>query len=55
MVLQIKSHYPDNVVEEVVKGALRDQANLARLRLEQFHNECRAFEDRFKMKASKAA
>lgn len=41
--------YPENVVRDVVQAALRDQANLARLRAAQFANECRAFEERFRM------
>lgn len=50
MLLELpKTEYPENLVEDVVMAALRDQANLARLRYEQFENECRAFESRFQM------
>ena len=50
MLLELpKSEFPEKVVEDVVMAALRDQAHLARLRLVQFQNECRAFEERFQM------
>lgn len=50
MLLELpKTEYPEQVVHDVVKSALRDQANVARLRFEQFQNECRAFEVRFQM------
>ncbi len=53
MVLQLpKSDFPDSVVQDIVKSALRDQAHLARLRLEQFENECSAFERKFSMNSA---
>lgn len=50
MLLELpKTEYSEKIVEDVIKAALRDQANVARLRYEQFQNECRAFEARFQM------
>ena len=44
-----QTKFPDKMVQEIIRAALRDQANLARLRAAQFVNECRAFEERFHM------
>ena len=44
-----KTKFSEQVVQDVVHAALRDQANLARLRAAQFASECRAFEERFHM------
>lgn len=50
MLLELpKTEFSEKVVEDVVKAALRDQATVARLRYEQFANDCRAFESRFQM------
>ena len=42
-----KTKFPEQVVEDVIRAALRDEANLARLRADRFANECRTFEERF--------
>ncbi len=49
MVIQYKSQFPDQVVQGIVREALRDQAELARLRFEQYQKECLGFENKFKM------
>jgi hypothetical protein len=49
MVLQIpvESPFPHQVVKEIVEGALRNEAELARFRHDQFARECEAFEAKF--------
>ncbi len=48
MILQIpQSHFPDELVKEVVQTALRNEAELARFRHAQFAKECRGFEQKF--------
>ncbi|MBI3737962.1 MAG: hypothetical protein HY258_02830 [Chloroflexi bacterium] len=48
MVLQIpQSRFPDQIVKQVVQIALRNEAELARFRYEQFAKECRDLEQRF--------
>lgn len=51
MVVQIpvNSPLPDQVVKEIVQGALRNEAQLAQFRHDQFARECEAFEARFRM------
>ncbi len=47
--LSTQSSFPDHIVKDIVKAALKSEAALARLRREQFTNECRAFEQRFQI------
>ncbi|MBI3912572.1 MAG: hypothetical protein HY327_00030 [Chloroflexi bacterium] len=48
MVLQIpQSRFPDQIVKEVVQTALRNEADLARFRHEQFAKECWGLEQKF--------
>ena len=51
MVLQLstQSQFPDKIVQEIVRAALRNEAELARFRFEQFTKECQAFEQKFRM------
>jgi len=47
--LAIKSQFPDQLVREIVQSALRNQAELARFRYEQFARECQSFERKFNL------
>ena len=51
MVLQLStdSQFPDKIVQEIVRTALKNEAVLARFRYEQFVKECEAFEQKFHM------
>jgi hypothetical protein len=51
MVLQLSTHsqFPDKVVQEIVQAALKNEAELARFRYEQFVKECQSFEQKFHM------
>ena len=52
MVLELstRSKFPDHVVKDIVKVALRHEAEIARFRYEQFAKDCELFEQRFRMK-----
>lgn len=47
--IAVKSQFPDQIVKEIVQTALRNQAELARFRYDQFAKECQTFERRFRM------
>jgi hypothetical protein len=47
--LAVKSQFPDQLVRDTVKSALRNQAELARFRHEQFARECQNFEHKFNL------
>ncbi|MBI5303672.1 MAG: hypothetical protein HY868_16165 [Chloroflexi bacterium] len=51
MVLELstQSPFPDHIVKDIVKAALKSEAVMARLRYEQFAKECQSFEQRFQM------
>ncbi len=50
MVLELSTKkFPEKIVRDVVQAALRNEAELARFRLEQFAKECAAFEQKFGM------
>ncbi|MBI5650701.1 MAG: hypothetical protein HZC40_09705 [Chloroflexi bacterium] len=47
--LALHSQFPDQIVRETVQAALRNQAELARFRYEQFAKECQIFERKFNL------
>ncbi len=47
--LSAPSRFPDQIVKDIVNAALRNEAELARFRFEQFAKECQTFEQRFQM------
>ena len=51
MVLELstRSQFPDHIVKDIVKAALKHEAEMARFRYEQFTNECQTFEQKFRM------
>jgi hypothetical protein len=51
MVLELstQSAFPDQIVKDIVKAALKSEAAMARLRYEQFAKECQTFEQKFRM------
>lgn len=51
MVLELstQSQFPDQVVRDIVRVALKSEAAMAHLRYEQFANECQTFEQRFRI------
>jgi len=51
MILELatQSKFPEQVVKDIVQAALRNEAEMARLRYEQFTKECLAFEQQFQI------
>ncbi len=51
MVLELstRSQFPDQIVKDIVKAALRNETEMARFRYEQFAKECQTFEQKFRM------
>ena len=49
MVLELstRSQFPDQIVKDIVKAALRNEAEMAHFRYEQFTKECQVFEQKF--------
>jgi hypothetical protein len=51
MVLELSTHsgFPDHVVKDIVRNALKNEAEMARFRHTQFVGECQAFEQKYGM------
>jgi len=47
--ITLKSTHPVEEIKTVLNDALQKELSFANLRYESFHNECKLFEDKFKM------